>query len=306
MYKDLLLSKNGYMAMILAKELVCYKVGDKLPTITELCKKYESSRGTIENAIKFLQANEAVKLESKGWMGTILIEKNMKILLSFAGITSLIGVMPLPYSKRYEGLASGLIASMENQYNLSVSMAYMRGSMSRIAMLTSKYYDYAIVSRYAAQKIINKYNNIEIVKSFGTYSYLSQHVIVFSDNNCNEITDGMKIGVDTDSVDQKLLTEEVCEGKNVQYVYIKYSQAMKFISRKEIDAVIWNKDEIIDKMLPVHYVDYDHVHKEFNEAVLVVSKEDKEKSKIIDEIIDEEVVVRIQKAVMDEVIVPSY
>lgn len=65
-----------------------------------------------------LQENGAIKLESKGHLGTFLIAKNTAILLAFAGITSIVGVMPLPYSKRYEGFATGLIVAMENQYNL--------------------------------------------------------------------------------------------------------------------------------------------------------------------------------------------
>ena len=146
-YHQKLLSKNGLSTMALAKEFMSCDIGSKIPTVSELNEKIGLARGTIQNSIKFLQDNGAIKLESKGHLGTYLISKNTLILLAFAGITSIVGVMPLPYSKKYEGLATGLIVTMENQYSIPASMAYMRGAENRIAMLLAERYDFAIVSK---------------------------------------------------------------------------------------------------------------------------------------------------------------
>ena len=73
------MSKNGLSTMTLAKEFLNCDVGDKIPTVSELNEKIGLARGTIQNSIKFLQLNGAIKLESKGHLGTYLINKNTLI-----------------------------------------------------------------------------------------------------------------------------------------------------------------------------------------------------------------------------------
>ena len=214
--------------------------------------------------------------------------------------------MPLPYSKRYEGLASGLLVTMENHYNIPASMAFMRGSKNRISMLISNRYDFAIVSRSAAEEIIQEHDNILIVMSFGKNSYLSEHVIIFKDNQMKEIQDGMRIGIDYDSVDQRVLTQQVCAGKNVEYVSVDYSRILERVVNGDIDAAIWNKDEITEKFVKVNYSELNGYDSSSNEAVMVVSKDESEMVELLKNIIDPETVVNIQKLVLEGKITPSY
>ena len=84
--------------------------GEKVPTVSQLCEKYQLARGTVQNALKSLQQYDAIRLDAKGHKGSYLVKKNIRILLNFAGINS-IGVMPLLYSKRYEGLGIRIISN---------------------------------------------------------------------------------------------------------------------------------------------------------------------------------------------------
>ena len=305
-YKEILFSKNGIATYTLAREFIKYHVGDKIPTVSELSETFDLARGTVQNAIKLLQQSDAIRIESKGHVGSYLVKKNMTILLEFAGISSIVGVMPLPYSKRYEGLASGLLVTMENHYNIPASMAFMRGSKNRISMLISNRYDFAIVSRSAAEEIIQEHDNILIVMSFGKNSYLSEHVIIFKDDQMKEIQDGMRIGIDYDSVDQRVLTQQVCAGKNVEYVSVDYSRILERVVNGDIDAAIWNKDEITEKFVKVNYSELNGYDTSSNEAVMVVSKDESEMVELLKTIIDPETVVNIQKLVLEGKITPSY
>ncbi|MGI6607697.1 MAG: GntR family transcriptional regulator YhfZ [Erysipelotrichaceae bacterium] len=303
---EVLLSKNGYVAIIIAKEFLKCNVGEKVPTVTQLSEKYQLARGTVQNALKSLQKYDAIRLDAKGHKGSYLVKKNMPVLLKFAGINSIVGVMPLPYSKRYEGLASGLMVTLENFYNIPASMAFMRGARNRIGMLLSDRYDFAIISKLAAQRIIDEDGNIIIALSFGPYSYLSEHVIIFSSEKHNEIEDGMRVGIDNDSVDQKILTEEVCKDKKVEYVNYGYSQILQRVIQGDIDAAIWNKDEIDEKLCEVKYHPIETIGSAANEAVLVVSKEKPELASLLEEIIDPKTVTNIQQLVLKGRITPSY
>ncbi|MBR5289964.1 MAG: GntR family transcriptional regulator [Erysipelotrichaceae bacterium] len=305
-YKEILFSKNGIATYTLAREFIKYHVGDKIPTVSELSETFGLARGTVQNAVKLLQQSDAIRIESKGHVGSYLMKKNMTILLEFAGISSIVGVMPLPYSKRYEGLASGLLVTMENHYNIPASMAFMRGAKNRISMLISNRYDFAIISRSAAEQIIKEHDNILIVMSFGKNSYLSEHVIIFKDDQMKEIQDGMRVGIDYDSVDQRVLTEKVCAGKNVEYVHVDYSRIVERVVNGEIDAAIWNKDEIIEKFMKVNYTGLNGYDSVTDEAVMVVSKEESEMVELLKNIIDPQTVVNIQKLVLEGKVTPSY
>lgn len=304
--KNILYSKNGLSTMALAKIFLSIQIGEKIPTVTELNTILGQARGTIQNAIKSLQNSQTIQLEARGHLGTFLIQKDVNKLLAFAGITSIVGVMPLPYSKRYEGFASGIIVALENKYNIPISMAYMRGAKNRIAMLLSDRYDFAIISKYAALTMIEEGIQIDIVKNFGQNSYLSNHIIVFHGKDKKEIENGMKVGIDKDSVDQKKLTEQVCKGKKVEYVNIEYTQILKKIYNGELDAAVWNEDEITDKLVDINYVVIDTGRALDNEAVLVVNSNKTEMISLLEEIVDVDSVLEIQKLVLDNMITPSY
>ena len=304
--KQMLFSKNGYVTYILAREFLKYKVGDRIPTITEWCEKLNIARGTMQNALKSLVRNKAIRIDTKGHVGSYLVQKDVEILLKLAGISSIVGVMPLPYSKRYEGLASGLLVTMENHYNIPVSMAFMRGSKNRVSMLKSNRYDFAILSSLAAKRMIEKGVNIKIVMLFGPNTYLSEHVIIFHDKRVRSIADGMKIGLDFDSLDQKELTEKACCGKKIEYINIEYSQIIEHVLNGDIDAAIWNKDEIMDKYIHINYQPLPKNGDVASEAALVCDENHLEIATLLKEIIDPEVVINIQKLVLEGKITPSY
>lgn len=306
MYYEDLMGKNAIATIKVSKELLKYSVGERIPTVSEFVDSLCLARGTVQNAIKTLVDHEAVRIESKGHLGSYLVKKNMRVLLKFAGVRMLLGTMPLPYSRRYEGLASGLITSMENNYDLPINLAYMRGSVNRISMVLQKRYDFAVVSRYAANYFIEKYpDKIEIVVGFGAGSYLSNHVIMFHNPNIREIQDGMKVGIDSASIDQKELTQFVCQGKNVEFIEIEYSRIIERVISGDIDATVMNIDEANDKHVKIHTKSIQQVNKDNTEAVLVVAREN-EISTLIKELVDVETVLNIQRLVLEEKITPSY
>lgn len=293
--------------MCLANMMLSIQQGDRIPTVQEFSVKIGLARGTIQNALKFLIDQNAIELESRGHLGTFLKKKNMRTLFGFAGIDSIVGVMPLPYSKRYEGLATGLITGLENQYDIPMSLAYMRGAQNRIAMLMDGRYDFAIVSQYAAQGIIkNDKAKIRIVKSFGRQSYLANHILLLHDKNANGIRDGMRIGVDKDSVDQMKLTEKVCKDYTVEFVPMNYNNVIDFVVKGKVDAAIWNEDELQDKALDINYIEVNSDHQADTEAVLVVKRENETMFRLLDEIISVETVLDTQRLVMEDKISPSY
>ena len=306
MINEQLLSKNGTATMKLSRELLKYAIGDRIPTITEFSRKINLARGTIQNAQKNLINSKAIAIESKGHMGSYLVKKDNVILLEFAGISYIVGAMPLPYSKRYEGLASGIIISAENQNKAPVNLAYMRGAKSRMEMVESGRYDFAIVSRFAAEKFIREKDSLDIVLSFGRESYTGKHVLMLHDSRLSAIQNGMRVGIDEASYDQLELTDIVCKGKKVEYVPIEYSRTIECVQSGDIDATVMNIDEVLDKKVPIHYVEIKGYSFDNTEAVIVASKQHAEIAYLLKEIIDKEAVLNIQRLIMEDKIIPRY
>lgn len=305
MIKEQLLSKNGTATLKLSRELLKYSVGEKIPTITDFSKQFNLARGTIQNAQRNLIDSKAIAIESKGHMGSYLVKKNNTILLEFAGITYIVGAMPLPYSKRYEGLASGIIISSENKNSIPINLAYMRGAKNRMSMVENGRYDFAIVSRFAAEKIETN-SSLEIVMSFGKNSYTGNHVLMFHNKKDSKIKDGMKVGIDESSYDQYELSKLVCKGKKVKYVPIEYSRMIECVQNGVIDATVMNVDEVLDKNADIHYVEIEYYDNDNTEAVIVADKNRKELRYILDEIIDEKTVLNIQQLVLTDKIITRY
>lgn len=304
--QKMLFSKNGLSTRELAQMFIPIQEGERIPTVTAIHEETQLARGTIQNAIKLLQSSGAIILEARGHLGSFLVKKDMQILLQIAGVHTIVGVMPLPYSKRYEGFATGILAALKNEYQMPAAMAYMRGAQKRIEFLLSGRYDFAIISKYAARELQNSGVEIRTVKHFGKYSYVSKHIIAFRDLEVKEISDGMRVGIDYQSVDHVKLTARLCGGKHVQYIPMGYHQILEKLEANIIDAAVWNEDEITDKHLSMNYQPVPEEEEIDTEAVLVVSSSKPEMFNLLNEIIDVDVVRDIQKKVLDGKMTPAY
>lgn len=306
-YTDQLMSKNGIAVQSLAKGLLRFQVGDRTPTVTELSETLHISRGTVQSALKTLQTNNAIHIVSRGHMGSFVTMKNEKILLGLAGIHLLVGAMPLPYSRKYEGLATGIVSTMENQCGIPMVLSFMRGAKNRIAMVLENRYNFAVVSKYAAKEFTREnFGKIDIVCEFGEGTYCSSHVILFHDASATEIRDGMKVGIDQDSIDQTNITQRVCANKKIEYVPVGTNNLLRLVQSGEIDAAIWNEDEIIDKMSSINYVKVGFQNAEDTNAVIVTNRQMLGMTALLARTLNVIEILRVQNQVLMGKLTPGY
>lgn len=303
-----LYSKNGLAAKNIALELLSIEIGHKIPTVTDFCEALGLGRGTVQGAIKLLEMLGAIELEARGHLGSFLIKKDVSVLLDISGTGPLVGVMPLPYSKKYEGLATGIIDGF-NLLNKRISLAYMRGASNRLEALKTRRYDFAIVSRLAAEEGIKSHISLAIVKSFGLGSYVSDHKVFLADPSKIKIEPGMRIGIDRSSPDQTNITLLECEGLDVQFVDLNYMQLFQMLKEKKIDAAVWNIDEI-RSVETFNTVDFQSekaksLTKKTSEATIVIDMSRSEVMKQIS-LLDTRIVLNAQKLVETGERFPQY
>ena len=302
-----LFQKTGLIISKLAYEMLEMRVGERISSISVYQDKFGASRGTIQNALQFLKNQGAIVLLNRGQLGTYIEQINYSILQQYSLRANIVGIMPLPYSKLYEGMATALYMSFEKS-SMNFNLAYVRGSETRMDLVVSGAHDFAVCSKHAALQAIKNSYPIEIAIDFGVQSYLSEHVLIFKDLLTNQIKDGMRVGIDVYSFDQRDLTHVVVGNKQVEFVNIHSHQIIAAIKEGSIDVGVWTLDEILEKQysdLNVVSIKESDINA-FSEAVIIIRKDNIATYEILKKYIDISFVRDIQKEVKTGKLVPSY
>ncbi|MBE9388541.1 GntR family transcriptional regulator YhfZ [Vagococcus salmoninarum] len=302
------LTKKGVIVNYLASDLLQLKKGDKMPSISEYQIKYDVARGTVQNALNYLKTEEALKTKSSGHLGTFIEEINYAILQEYALSEAILGTMTLPYSRLYEGMATGIYEEFKDN-NIKLNLAYIRGSKERVRSITMKTYRFAVVSRFAAKRAIEQGEPIEVAVDFGNNTYLSGHVLLFANLANDQIRDGMKVAIDYSSLDQQMLTKDNIQDKEVTLVEMPGHQIIHSLKSQQIDAGIWNFDEIRDK----NYEDLNYVNltenklaTEMGASVVICHQEDSSMKAFFAKSFQKEKVITIQEDVVRGTTIPRY
>lgn len=302
------LKKKGIIVNYLASDLLQKKKGDRVQSVTEYQNKYKVARGTVQNAWSFLKEIDAIKVKSHGHMGTFVEEINYNILQEYALSDTILGTMTLPYSRLYEGLATGIYEAFKEN-KIKLNLAYIRGSKERVRSILNKTYRFAIVSKFAANQAIKNGEPIEITLDFGQHTYLSEHVLLFRDKKKKSIEKGMKIAIDYSSIDQQLLTKAVVNETQVEFVEMQGHQIVSSLQNGSIDAGIWNFDEIRDKNHQGLYavpLEGSEMEQEMSTSVIITHTEETSMKAFFQKSVDKEKILTIQKEVCEGRLIPQY
>ena len=307
--KAIFLNKQGEVAVRIAAMLSELEVGERIPNISDLSGKLSVGAGTVQTALKMLETEGAIKLQTRGHQGTTLEYIDRILLYRLTEQPWIAGSMPLPYTTRLEGLATAFYKQFES-VAIPFNIQYMRGGKARLEKLASGAFNFAICSKRSAIMAQQDYPNLEILIEFDTHSYIDEPAVVFAHEEDREIHDGMKIGIDEYSYDHVYLNERVCQGKDVTFVPLKYSELSEKLNKGEIDASLWNLDELKEKFIlkNVHKLGKTIV-KEMEDActaVLVVRNDDKKLQLLMKDILDIDEIHQIQGKVLEKEILPAY
>lgn len=234
------LSQTGKTTIALARLLLHHSRGDKLPRMMDLARKLKAGNGTVQEAFNYLVKPGAILVESHGSQGSHLAEIDYPLLWRYAGNEWIIGSMPLPYTLRYEALATALYAELETS-GVPFNMTYQRGALSRGEMVRQGHYHYAIMSLLAAEYFVRQHPEMDIVTHLPAATYVAEHVLV-SRVPLEQIR---RVGVDFTSLDEVLLTEEERHFyPQWDLVSINRMQVLNLLQEEQCDAVIWNRDGV--------------------------------------------------------------
>jgi DNA-binding transcriptional ArsR family regulator len=290
------LTRAGAAAVGLARMLLVEHPGSRLPTVSEYAARLGVGLGTVQRALRMLEEGGAVELEARGRLGTYLTAIDRARLWEMSQSGLLLGLMPLPYTRRYEGLATGLRASM-SELEIPFSIAFMSGADTRVKALEPAG-SFAIVSKLAARRMRERGRPVKEAIDFGPGSFVEGHCLVWAPRARRRRP---RIGIDLQSLDQvEFARREFGEGADL--VDVPYLQVVEQLRAGAFDVTVWARDALRD-IGDLEITDFSSPASREAEplntsAVVVTDSEDALTAALLENELDVEEVTRVQAAVL--------
>jgi hypothetical protein len=240
MYKDMSrkYKKSWVINTWIARDLIGFSEGDKLPTIQEFTGKLNSSRGIVQKALEELQKGGAIALEKRGKMGTWIGALDREILFRFGGLESVTATMPSPVTREFAGLATGICDAMQ-QCPVPFNFAFIHGAATRGAALSRMTYDFAVTSCSSAKRLTARHPDLDMILPLDGCIYSPPFVLCGNKPGVTAVFDGAVFGVDPNSLDHFYLTKRFCRGKKVRLVERPYITCRALFLSGEIDFLVF-------------------------------------------------------------------
>ncbi|MFD7289113.1 GntR family transcriptional regulator YhfZ [Streptomyces sp. NPDC059863] len=241
-FDERFLTRNGLAARQLAVLLLNHEPETRLPRVRDFAVELGVGNGTVQAALQLLENAEAIETTARGHLGTFLVRSDRSILWRLSGLGTLLAAMPLPYSRRYEGLATGLRSAFE-EAGAPFAITFMRGAGARTTALLEGKVDLVVLSRFAADRLIEDHP-VELVADLGPATYVGAHGLLVRRGSDPE-TPGLRVAIDHASEDQRMLAERAFAGRSdIEWVEASYMQLRELFEHDRADATVWNLDEV--------------------------------------------------------------
>ncbi|MGC5341944.1 GntR family transcriptional regulator YhfZ [Streptomyces sp. DT24] len=245
-FDDRLLTRNGLAARQLAVLLLNHEPDTRLPRVRDFAEELGCGNGTVQAALQLLEEAGAIGTTARGHLGTFLVHSDRAVLWRVAGLGTLLAAMPLPYSRRYEGLATGLRNAFE-EAGAPFAITFMRGAGTRTDALLEGKVDLVVLSRFAADRLIAEHP-VELVAELGPATYVGAHGLLLR-RGADVDSPGLRVAIDHASEDQRMLVERAFAGReDIEWLEASYMQLRDLFARDEVDATVWNLDEVQDRI----------------------------------------------------------
>lgn len=228
------MSKRGGVRSGVAARLLAVDPGARVPTTARLAADLGVGYGTVHTALRGLHADGVVRLSTHGHQGTRLLDRDVAALWRASGRGSLVGVLPLPQSREFAGLATAA-ATLAEKAALPLQLTFRQGARERFALLHEQRVDWVLVSGAAAQEESPRCLAVPLPPH--TYYDRDSVVVVTA---AGRVPDPHgRVAIDRHSYDHTALTR--AEFPDAGYVTAAYWWIPDMIAHGEVDAAVWHR-----------------------------------------------------------------
>lgn len=232
-------SKNNLIAREIARFMISVRAGERIPTVQEFQARLSAGSGTVQRALKDLEATGALVLKARQRQGSFVEDRDLGALWEIAGYGTVAGAMPLPNSREFQGLATGMRSEFE-RLGVPFTLLYAHSSSSRLAALNTGRVDFVVLSSAAAEQACREYPSLQVGLTLGPSTYYADNsVVVIARSDLTGLSSTARIGIDPSSFDHRRLTESEFPGG--RYVDVSYVFLPHAVHTGLIDCAIWHR-----------------------------------------------------------------
>lgn len=228
------MSKRSEVRADLAGRLLAVDPGGQIPTTAQLAGAIGVGYGTIHSALRSLRADGLVRLSSHGHQGTRLLDRDPVALWRASRRGPLVGVLPLPQSREFAGLATA-VAALADKAGLPLQLTFRQGARERFALLHERTVDWVLCSGAAAADQASWCDAVLLPAH--TY-YGRDSVVVITATGRTPDPHG-RVAIDRHSYDHAALT--LAEFPDADHVPAPYWWIPDMIAHGEVDAAVWHQ-----------------------------------------------------------------
>jgi hypothetical protein len=228
------MAKTDVAIEVVARAILGVPVGGQLPPTAVLARTAQVGNGTIQAALRALEDAGAVSFTAHGASGRSLVARDLTALWSASGRGALTGVLPLPESREFAGLATGL-AALAERHDLPFQLLFRQGSRVRLKFLESERVDFVVFSGQVAQSVTADVAGWVL----GAHTYYRRNAVAVITAAGRDVNPRGRVPIDQNSSDHVSLTlQEFPDAKLVDTPYLFIPE---LIVRGELDAAVWHQ-----------------------------------------------------------------
>jgi hypothetical protein len=302
--------KDENLRKLLAEELLNYKIGDRIPTVREFSDTFKSSVGSVQSTLTYFENEKIFTYDRRGHLGSYLTSISIRKVWKIINLGKpLVVSLPLPTTSICEGLATAIKYELSRS-GIEVYLTFLRGSKRRLSTLRQGRCDLIVNSKFDAE--MNSLENEEIYLELPPRTYVREHKVYYTGMPFPDGANPFRVIMDSDSMDLQRLTELEFEGLQVVNIPASFMQIPPYLSDGRVDAAIWDIDEAEKKLpdaiheRPISKRVLEQIGSTPYMATLVGKKGNLAIKNVVDNCINKENILHIQKEVMNKTRLPEY
>lgn len=287
-----------------AGRLLATEQGQRIPTTAELASGAGVGHGTIAAALQSLTDDEAVHTSSHGHQGTVLRGRDVLKLWAAAGRGPLTGVLPLPQSREFSGLATA-VSVLADRHGISAQLLYRQGATQRVEALRSGRVDWVAASAPAVAT-----EGPDLASTvLPPHTYYGRDAVVVITASGRGVDPTGRVPIDRSSHDHARLTQAAFPDANL--VDAPYLSIPELVTSGEADAAVWHRTSssplLVAAGLDLHPFDDDaDDHEQRSRAALCWRIDDPAVGTVLTACLPADQLVELQQEVIDGARVPRY
>lgn len=228
------MGKSDIARQVVASALLGVVNGERIPTTVQLADAADVGYGTIAAALKSLGDEGIVTVTTHGHQGSRLMDRDVVELWRASGRGPLVGVLPLPQSPEFSGLATAVTVLAEAR-GLAMQLMYRQGAQERFGFLQAGRVDW-IGASYEARRS----TNLDLDhRTLGTYTYYGRDAVVVITAAGRKPDPVGRVPIDRRSYDHSALTE--AEFPDADFIQAPYLSIPELIVAGDLDAAVWHQ-----------------------------------------------------------------